>query len=69
VEDYARGEAEVPPVKCLDETPKEIAARMRGVAEGMTNPVDVEAIRRYADWVETHPDADEVKDLVKLDTD
>jgi hypothetical protein len=53
----------------LDETPKEIAARMRGVAEGMTNPVDVEAIRRYADWVETHPDADEVKDLVKLDTD
>ena len=53
------------PVKCLDETPKEIADRMRAVAAGLSDPADARAIKLYADWLETHPDADEVKDLVK----
>lgn len=50
-------------MKCLDETPKEIADRMRGVAAGLSDPADARAIRLYADWLETHPDAEEVKDL------
>ena len=53
------------PVKCLDETPKEIADRMRAVAAGLSNPADAKAIKLYADWLETHPDAEEVKNLVK----
>ena len=53
------------PVKCLDETPREIADRMRAVAAGLSDPADTRAIRLYADWLETHPDAEEVKALVK----
>lgn len=53
------------PVKCLDETPREIADRMRAVAAGLSDPADARAIRLYADWIEAHPDAVEVQDLVK----
>lgn len=53
------------PVKCLDETPKEIADRMRAVAAGLSNPADARAIKLYADWLETHPDAAEIEDMVK----
>jgi hypothetical protein len=49
----------------LDETPKEIADRMRAVAAGLSDPADARAIRLYADWLETHPDAEEMKDMVK----
>ena len=52
-------------MKCLDETPKEIADRMRAVAAGLSNPADARAIKSYADWLETHPDAEEMKDMVK----
>lgn len=52
-------------VKCLDETPKEIADRMRAVAAGLSNAADARTIRLYADWLETHGDAEEVRDLVK----
>ena len=52
-------------VKCLDETAKEIAGRMRALAAGLSDPADARAIRLYADWLETHPDAEEVKDFVK----
>ena len=52
------------PVKCLDETPKEIADRMRAVAAGLSNPADARAIKLYADWLETHPDAEEIKDML-----
>lgn len=52
-------------MKCLDETPKEIADRMRAIAAGLSDSADARAIRLYADWLETHPDAYEVKDLVK----
>jgi hypothetical protein len=48
----------------LDETPKDIADRMRALAAGLTDPADASAIRLYADWLETHPDAEEVKELV-----
>ena len=53
------------PVKCLDETPEEIADRMRAVAAGLSDPADARAIKLYADWLETHPDAEEMKDMVK----
>jgi hypothetical protein len=59
------GLTEVCCVKCLDETPKEIADRMRAVAAGLSDPEDAEAIRQYAAWLEAHPDDDEVKDLVR----
>jgi hypothetical protein len=49
----------------LDETPKEIADRMRAVAAGLSDPADARAIKLYADWLETHPDAEEMKDMVK----
>lgn len=52
-------------MKCLDETPKEIADRMRAVAAGLSDPADARAIRLYAEWLERHPVAKEVKDLVK----
>ena len=52
-------------VKCLDETAKEIADRMRAVAAGLSDPADVRAIKLYADWLETHPDAEETKDMVR----
>ena len=56
------------PVKCLDETPKEIADRMRAVAAGLSDPADARAIKLYADWLETHPDAEEIKDMVESST-
>jgi hypothetical protein len=52
-------------VKCLDETAKEIAGRMRALAAGLSDPADARAIKLYADWLETHPDAEEIKDMVK----
>jgi hypothetical protein len=42
----------VQPMKCLDETPEEIARRMRALADGVTNPADAQAIRAYASWIE-----------------
>jgi hypothetical protein len=50
----------------LDETAKEIADRMRAVAAGLSDPADVRAIKLYADWLETHPDAEEMKDMVSI---
>jgi hypothetical protein len=38
---------------------------MRAVAAGLTDPADARAIRLYAEWVETHPEAEEVKELIK----
>jgi hypothetical protein len=61
----AGAEPKVVPVKCLNETPKQIADRMRAVATGLSDPADARAIRLYADWLEAHPDAEEVKELVK----
>ncbi len=52
-------------MKCLDETPKEIADRMRAVAAGLSNAADARTIRLYADWLETHGIAEKVKDLIK----
>lgn len=49
----------------MDETPKEIADRMRAVAAGLSDPADARAIKLYADWLETHPDAEEVKNLIR----
>jgi hypothetical protein len=49
----------------LDETAKEIAGRMRALAAGLSDPADARAIKLYADWIETHPDAEEIKDMVK----
>jgi hypothetical protein len=40
----------------LDETPKEIADRMRAVAAGLSNSADARATRLHADWLETHPE-------------
>jgi hypothetical protein len=39
-------------MKCLDETAVDIARRMRALADGVSDPSDAEAIRRYADWLE-----------------
>jgi hypothetical protein len=52
----------------LDETPKEIADRMRAVAAGLSDPAVARAIKLYADWLETHPDAEEIKDMVESST-
>ena len=38
---------------------------MRAVEAGLTDPADARAIRLYAEWVETHPEAEEVKELIK----
>ena len=51
-------------MKCLHETPKDIAERMREVAGRVSSTADARIIRRYADWIEQHPDADEVKALL-----
>jgi hypothetical protein len=49
-------------MKCLDETPEQVANRMRELAAGVANPADADAIKRYADWLERHPDAEELRD-------
>jgi hypothetical protein len=49
-------------MKCLDETPEQVANRMRELAAGIANPADAQAIRRYADWLERNPDADELQE-------
>jgi hypothetical protein len=49
---------EIASMMFVDDTPKDVAKRMRKLATGMTNPADVEAIRRYADWIEAGPDTD-----------
>lgn len=50
-------------MKCLDETPLQVAKRMRQLAAGMAKVADAEAIRRYADWVEANPEAAETQEL------
>jgi hypothetical protein len=52
-------------MKCLDETAEDFAKRMRELAPGTVNTADADAIRRYASWIEAHPDAEEVQDLVR----
>ena len=39
-------------MKCLDETPRQVAMRMRSLADGVTKESDATEIRRYADWLE-----------------
>ena len=46
-------------MKCLDETAHDIARRMRSLADGVSNPADAEAIRRYADWLERSDNTEE----------
>jgi hypothetical protein len=48
----------------LDESPKEIADRMRALAAGLTDRKDAEAIRIYAAWLEANPEDEEVKALI-----
>ena len=51
-------------MKGLDETPADIARRMRQLAAGVADPADAKAIKLYADWIEAHPEDDEVRELV-----
>ncbi len=51
-------------MKCLGETAKEVASRLRQLAGGVAEPADAEAIEQYADWLEAHPDDEEFKDLL-----
>jgi hypothetical protein len=36
---------------------------MRQLAEGVADPADVEAIKRYADWLEENPGAAELEEV------
>lgn len=47
-------------MKCLDETPEQMAMRMRNLAKGIADPSDARAIRRYADWLEAKSSAAEL---------
>jgi hypothetical protein len=40
-------------MKCLDETAEDVARRMRALAAGVSDAADAQAIRRYADWIES----------------
>lgn len=50
-------------MKCLDETAGQVASRMRQLATGLGNPADVEAIMRYASWLEANPESVLKQDL------
>jgi hypothetical protein len=39
-------------MKGLNETPSNIACRMRALADGVSIQSDADAIRRYANWIE-----------------
>ena len=50
-------------MKCLDETTAQVASRMRKLAAGVGDPADVEAIMRYANWLEANPEVVLKQDL------
>ncbi len=50
-------------MKCLGETTREVAQRMRQIASGLADPADAEEARRYADWLEKNSDAAEEQNI------
>lgn len=55
-------------MRCLRETARDVAERMRQIAGGVASPADAEAIYQYADWIEQHPDDEEFKEFLALTT-
>ncbi len=47
-----RTRAEGTDLKGRDETPQQIAERIRALSTGVADEADAQAIREYADWIE-----------------